>query len=268
MFINEETYMNHRTILAVLFACVLAFAGTAVEAAPPAHAQAHGHMSKAVEKASSESGKVDVIVQFEKGRRADAEAAIANGNGQVTKDFDNLPMVVVSIPAHALDNMSRARGVQFVSLDSAVSGFSKAGRMTANVPPLGSVYDAIYNGGGYRVAVVDSGVGNHPDIPFVSQVDFVGRLKYASDPYGHGTHIAGMISGFGTASGFVHWGLAWNAPIVSLRVLDGNGQGTVSSVLAAIDWLLSYHATHNIKVANFSLGKAVEESDAGEHAGP
>jgi serine protease AprX len=80
------------------------------------------------------------------------------------------------------------------------------------------------------------------------------------DPFGHGTHVAGMIAGDGTLSSGTHAGVAPGASIYSLRVLDEGGRGFASDVIAGLDWVLTNAAAKNIRVVNLSLGKAVEES--------
>ncbi len=57
-------------------------------------------------------------------------------------------------------------------------------------------------------------------------------------------------------------GVAAGAQIISVRVLDENGRGYASDVLAGLDWVMDYHAYYDIRVVNMSLGKAVEEAAA------
>ena len=58
------------------------------------------------------------------------------------------------------------------------------------------------------------------------------------DPFGHGTHVAGVLAGDGNASYGLHTGVAPGAPIVSVRVLDAAGRGDASDVIAGLDWVL------------------------------
>ncbi|MFK7889148.1 MAG: S8 family serine peptidase [Gammaproteobacteria bacterium] len=82
------------------------------------------------------------------------------------------------------------------------------------------------------------------------------------DPLGHGTHVAGIAGGNGTLSAGAYPGMAPDAQIFDVRVLRHDGRGTVSDVLAGLDWVLANHDEHNIRVINMSLGKAVESSVA------
>ncbi len=85
------------------------------------------------------------------------------------------------------------------------------------------------------------------------------------DLCGHGTHVAGIIAGNGawsTGVGTTHhyYGIARNANIIDVRVLDEHGQGTVSGVVAGIRWAVTNKAALKIRVMNLSLGHPVGES--------
>jgi serine protease AprX len=130
-------------------------------------------------------------------------------------------------------------------------------------------------GDGIGIAVIDSGISNwHNDLtrggviktfPYGNQrvttfVDFVGGHAQPYDDNGHGTHVSGIIAGNGYDSNGEKRGIAPNASLVSLKVLDANGTGTISSIIAALEWIAANHATHNIRVVNMSVGASVRES--------
>jgi serine protease AprX len=116
-------------------------------------------------------------------------------------------------------------------------------------------------GRGVGVAVVDSGVYAHPDLAgrIVAAIDFTSVAPTVSniplnDLGGHGTHVAGLIAGDGTRSGGLYTGVAPNANIIDVRVIDANGGSNVSLILRGLQWILANRATYNIKVVNMSLG--------------
>ena len=116
-------------------------------------------------------------------------------------------------------------------------------------------------GRGVGVAVVDSGVYAHPDLAgrIVAAIDFTSLAPTVSnvplnDLGGHGTHVAGLIAGDGTRSGGVYTGVAPNANIIDVRVIDGHGGSNVSIILRGLQWVLANRTTYNIKVVNMSLG--------------
>src|SRR5262249_19165575 len=82
----------------------------------------------------------------------------------------------------------------------------------------------------------------------------------ASDQYGHGTHVAGIIGGNGYVSNGYMQGVASKVNLINLRVLDGNGAGTDSAVVAASQRAIQLKSTYNIRIINLSLGRRVTES--------
>jgi serine protease AprX len=85
------------------------------------------------------------------------------------------------------------------------------------------------------------------------------------DRYGHGTHVAGIVGGAAIESTgpiYTHTfrGIAPNVLLINLRVLDGNGAGQDSSVIAAIQHAIQLKSTYNIRVINLSLGRPVTGS--------
>ena len=131
-----------------------------------------------------------------------------------------------------------------------------------------------FTGAGIGVAVIDSGIaGWHNDLssrtpvmyPYGDQriaafVDFVNGRTAPYDDEGHGTHVAGIIAGNGHDSLGRHAGVAPDATLVALKVLDADGRGTISDAIAALDWVLTNRQQYNIRVVNLSVGAAVRES--------
>src|SRR5213078_3986150 len=91
-------------------------------------------------------------------------------------------------------------------------------------------------------------------------VDFVNGRTLPYDDNGHGSHVAGTIAGNGSDSGGLKAGLAPTASLVSLKVLDANGQGTISRMIAALNWVAANAATYNIRVVKLSAGAGIYES--------
>jgi serine protease AprX len=111
------------------------------------------------------------------------------------------------------------------------------------------------------IAVVDSGVDSRlPDFRsrVLAQVDFTGSAKNAAnaDGYGHGTFVAALAAGAGRG----RVGASPASPIVSLDVLDDEGNGTVGRVVEAANWILRNKDRYRIRVANFSLMSAAPGS--------
>src|SRR5262249_31492692 len=119
------------------------------------------------------------------------------------------------------------------------------------------------DGTGVGVAVIDSGLK--------SNADFAGRITafYAFtkdgtapwtvpyDDYGHGAHVAGLIGASGAWSNNQFQGIAPNVTFVGLKVLDKNGQGSTSAVIAALQFITTYGQSFNVKIINLSLGHPI-----------
>jgi serine protease AprX len=126
-----------------------------------------------------------------------------------------------------------------------------------------------YQGAGIGVAVIDSGIAQHSAIGsrVVARVNLVSTEPGVSgDPFGHGTHVAGMIGGAGAAAARVtsaySGGSAPAVRFIDIRVLGRAGVGYTSDVLAGIEWAIANRTRYGIRVINLSLGHPVAEPAA------
>lgn len=129
-------------------------------------------------------------------------------------------------------------------------------RLDQRVLPLSTTFTAPSTGAGVDVYVVDTGV-------LAGHADFGGRVaagwtaiddgRGSSDCNGHGTHVAGTVAG-------TTYGVAKAARIIPVRVLDCNGSGYMSAVVAALDWVAARHVTGTPAVVNLSLGGGVSST--------
>jgi serine protease AprX len=134
---------------------------------------------------------------------------------------------------------------------------------------LGLLSEPGYNGSGIGVAVIDSGIAEHTALAtrVVARVNLVSTEPGLSgDPFGHGTHIAGLIGGSAAAAVGVTTAYAGgSAPKVhfaDVRVLGANGAGYTSDVIAGIDWTIANASRYNLRIINLSLGHPVAEPAA------
>lgn len=123
-------------------------------------------------------------------------------------------------------------------------------------------HKAGFTGKGIGVAVMDTGIVAHKDFTLPTNRlkafhDFVNQEENLYDDNGHGTHVAGIIGGNGYASQGLYCGLAPQCHIITLKVLTKNGNGTVSSVLEAVDWIIKHKERYNIRIVNISVGTPV-----------
>jgi serine protease AprX len=223
-------------------------------------------------------GLTEIIVSYEDYPELFEDGRVKSLGGEVVRRYGVLEQLAVRIPADALIDLAVEESVNRLSLDDAVQVTSSSAKKASNRPVYPS-NNRLYRGQYVGVAVVDTGVASHADLGWnIKQYSFLGGAypqpvvdgseidSYNDTPrndgYGHGTHVAGIISGSGKGSSGVHSGAATGATLLSLQVLDSNGQGQMSDVMAALDWLLQYGSHFDIKVVNLSLGKPVSESNA------
>ena len=222
---------------------------------------------------------VDVIVQY-KVTPTDAQHLRVQGRGGVLKTkLDAIKGAHYSVPVESLDALADDPDVAYISPNRPLSGTSTSkldyAPETVNAPVAWQQWGL--DGTGVGVAVIDSGIYPVGDLYWYNPVTYAYGLRIvysqsfvpgttdASDYYGHGTHVAGIVAGAGWFSWGNHYshmfkGIAPNANLINLRALDQNGAGTDSGVIAAIQTAISLKSTYNIRVINLSLGRQVYES--------
>jgi hypothetical protein len=99
-----------------------------------------------------------------------------------------------------------------------------------------------------KIAVLDTGISNHPDLAVKGGASFVEGSAEFMDDNGHGTHVAGTIAALNNEMGVI--GVAPKAEIYSLKVLDQNGSGNYSNVIQAIEWAID----NQINIISMSFG--------------
>ncbi len=116
--------------------------------------------------------------------------------------------------------------------------------------PLNGTYTYNATGTGVKAYIIDTGIrATHTDFGgrVISGFTAIDDEFGTDDANGHGTHVAGTVGGS-------RWGVAKNVTLVAVRVLDAQGVGSFSGVVAGVDFVTSNHQTGQPAVANMSLG--------------
>ncbi len=243
----------------------------------------------------AQRGSVRVIVQWAANMSASTAQKITALGGAVVSEFPQIHSGLYSVPSTALNALSLDPDVKFVSPDRQVHKKAAAPPPPPPAPgttsqpvPYAATINAPYSlnlgfsGKGIGVAVVDSGINQDNDLGFSTNLpvyseDFTGLAsqipgKVATPPtgfgpdwYGHGQHISGIIASNGKSSTCASCtetftGIAPAASLINLKVLDANGAGTDSAVMAAINRAIALKDAYKIRVMNLSLGRPVYES--------
>ena len=186
---------------------------------------------------------------------------------RVIRTLPIIDAVALDLPNASLPLLASNPLVARLSMDRVIAGANE--RTGATIGAASARQQFGYDGTGVGVAVIDSGVtpwhddlsGAAPGSQRVDQfVDLVNGRPAAYDDYGHGTHVAGIIAGNGAGSTGARTGVAPGAHLVVLKVLDAQGRGRISDVIAALEYVLNNSTTFNIRVVNMSVATGVYES--------
>jgi serine protease AprX len=121
------------------------------------------------------------------------------------------------------------------------------------------------DGQGVTVAVIDSGISEHEDFKSPDGSRLVASAMFgahtdASDGNGHGTHVAGILAGSGSASNGDYRGVAPGVNLVNVKVSNQDGVSYTSDLVESIQWVYDNRAALNIRVVNISINSSVPES--------
>ena len=172
--------------------------------------------------------------------------------------FHLIPGLAGEASSNAIREMAKSKwvsGIYFddsarISLNESSAGPSTEGSATqdgqikgyvspARIIKADKLWEKGINGTGITVAVIDSGIDkNHPDLigKVVAEKNFLTDEITADDLLGHGTMVAGIIAGSGAASNGSYKGIAPGAKLMSVKVINGKGDGKVSDIIAGIEW--------------------------------
>ncbi|QKW32959.1 S8 family serine peptidase [Actinomadura sp. NAK00032] len=223
------------------------------------------------------SKDLPLIVQREKGARplsalggtlGDARELPSIGAVAVRQPKDGASGLGKSLAGMRGPSLKATGGIRHIWLDGKVkasfapaapsttpSAAPAAHRIDRNLRQIGApaAWRAGYTGKGAKVAVLDTGAdAGHPDLKErIADSENFSESPDTVDRFGHGTHVASTIAGTGAAAEGEHKGVAPDADLLIGKVLDDDGYGTDSSVIAGMQW-----AAPRADIVNMSLGGA------------
>ncbi|MDQ3915877.1 MAG: S8 family peptidase [Actinomycetota bacterium] len=205
----------------------------------------------------------EVIVQGAESAASAARAVVAAG-GEVAGFLPIVDGVSARVPESSLDDLEANTSVRGVTPNDAIEFEGEPGGSTAHriqkIVRAERLWAEGIDGSGATVALLDTGVySGHPDLAgrVVACADLTheaGTAAHCADTFGHGTFMAGLIAGDGTASNGKYTGAAPGARLVSVKAAGFDGATDVSTVLAGIQWIVAHKDVYGIGVMNLSLG--------------
>ncbi len=152
-----------------------------------------------------------------------------------------------------LDYLAVNDKVDYIVLDKAVQGLLPQSRQIVQVNNVENTYNL--RGDGIGVCVTDTGIDyTHPNLmqAYNGGYDFINNDADPFDDNGHGTRVSGII----VSNHATNRGMAPNAKIVAVKVLNATGWGWWSTIAAGVDWCVTNKAQFNVSVISMSIGAA------------
>ncbi len=198
--------------------------------------------------------KVKIIILFDdrtdKLGRINAINSVLD-NYEMIANYDIIPGIYLSCDPNELiskaDQLKEVSSLQKIyksklyTLDSTANLKSSA-LDSGNYPnwwiPAIDAENLVYDGSGVRVAVIDSGIYDHPNLNLILSRNFVyGESQFEiNDTNGHGTHCAGIIGGDGSSSGGEYRGVAPGVSLINARAGNAAGYLEEGDIISAINW--------------------------------
>jgi thermitase len=211
----------------------------------------------------------ELIVKFKSGTSSSSMQALHSQTGVQVKETSKLGFQVLQFKNASVESMLK-KYKQNPHVEYAEPNFYYHIAWTPNDPAFSAkqwgpqkiqvpqAWDITKSSNGVKIAIVDTGVqADHPDLSgkVINGWDFVDKDGVPQDDNGHGTHCAGIAAAT-TNNGIGIAGVAPNAKILAVRVLDAGGSGTLDDVASGIQ----YAADQGAQVISLSLGGLVGSS--------
>lgn len=211
---------------------------------------------------SNKNDSIPVIVSL-KSQKAYTKSNVSALSKRIKYELPIVNGFACDMNIQQIKNFYAHEDIDFISYDSRIHTIINTAGKTIGTD---KAITAGYTGKGITVAIIDTGITMHRDLTYPSNriVGFKDFLKSSAKPYddnGHGTHISGIVASNGLSSKGKYRGIAPEANILSVKALDQEGNGKVSDILSAIQWVIYTKDIFKTKILNLSLGTAAQNSE-------
>jgi subtilisin family serine protease len=207
-------------------------------------------LREAMQSAKSSNDRLDVILQSADVRDEHLGSFLKRNGVLISSEMAEVGAMKVQIPVKAIEKLAHSGMADFMSPNVELKTL---GHVTATTGTdlvrsqsggcvLGLICLSTVDGTGIGIAVLDSGIDKDHrafknGIKF--KKDFTTENNADQDPFGHGSHVASTAGGTSTTNGNSYEGIAPNASIINLRVLNSQGTGSSAVLLNALNWFLT-----------------------------
>jgi len=203
-------------------------------------------------------GKTAVIIEGSKEVLAQAKEDIIAHGGKIKRELQIINGFSADVELHYLEELRRNKALK-VMPDGEMKALLDIASPTIKATQVNTMG---YTGKGKTICLIDTGIQPHKDFTdpktgksrIIAFKDFVNNRTEPYDDNSHGTHCAGDAAGNGLESGGKYVGPASEANLIGVKVLDGNGSGSFSDVIAGIQWAVENKEKYGIDIISMSLG--------------
>ncbi len=197
----------------------------------------------------SQSGKQDqYLVQFDGPAKQGLLNAFGVEEEEILHEFSLLPIYHLELTEQQAKGLKNHPQIKFVEKDAEAKAIAQ--QTPWGIPRVEGTTSQNngYTGDGIDVAVLDTGIDrSHVDLNVSGGYSVFGDSPYY-DGDGHGTHVAGTIAALDNNTGVL--GVAPDANLYAVKVLDNNGSGSYSGIAQGIEWSI----INGMDIINMSLG--------------
>lgn len=161
---------------------------------------------------------------------------------------------VINLTASELEEYKKNSNIDLIEEDVKVSLVSQTESWALSSIKIDNARADGLTGKGVKIAVLDSGVTKHDDLNIIDGVAFTSYTTSYEDDNGHGTHVTGIIGALDNDIGTV--GVAPDAKLYIVKVLDSKGDGYISDVIEGVNWAIQ----NDVDIINLSLGTPVNSA--------
>ena len=201
-----------------------------------------------------------LLTPFEVSGEERTERVIINFQNEINENLLNHPSIEVhhlfedyqaasvTIPVSMRDDLQALSSVRLVEPDPAVKTTEQNLNWGYQKLAIDQAAKSSLTGKGVKIGILDTGVrANHPDLRLAGGISFIKGITSYNDDNGHGTHVAGIIAAQNNEIGTV--GVAPDAGIYAVKVLDKNGEGNQSDVAKGVEWAMQ----QKLDIVNLSI---------------